>query len=292
MSTLNENGATSADVAPKLDVRCELDRREAPPTASGVPRRARTLRVAVVVAGLLAVLGLGWGAGLKTHDQMSTWFEETAGALQSHLETQGRRIVISIAALTSPSASPEPPSPGRIPDEIGTAELIERSTDALGIKMDLLRISSASVISELGRGFEHLNGSVERGQRELLAKLDQLQERVERLEQQLSTTSGTGQAQPPEQPPAPKNGRPPPQGAASTAPTAAPKPATPQTQIKRVENWAVRDVVDNMAILAGPPGIMGVFKGDMVPGVGRVESISRRGGRWVVATTKGVITDR
>jgi hypothetical protein len=292
MSTLNGNGASSANTPPKLEVRCELDRQGSSPSASAVPRRARRLRVAATVAGLLVVLGLGWGAGLKTNDQVSTWFHETAGALQSHLETQGRRIVIGIAALASPSASPEPLGPGRLPDEVATAEFIERSVDALGIKLDLLRVSSATVISELARGFEHLNGSVERGQRELLAKLDQLQDRVERLERQLSTASTSGQAQPAEQPPAPKNAPPPPQGAAPAAPTAAPKPAPPPAQTKRVENWAVRDVVDDMAILAGPPGIIGVFKGDIVPGVGRVESISRRGGRWVVATTKGVITDR
>ena len=301
MSTLNGNGASSADIAPKLDVRCEFDRREASPTASEVPRRARTLRVAVVVAGLLAVLGIGWGAGVKTHDQMSTWiqetpgasvwFQETAGALQSYLETQGKSMVVGIAALASPSASPEPSSPERLPHEIATTEFIERSVDALGIKMDLLRVSSATVISEVGRGFEQLNASVERGQREMLAKLDQLQDRVERLERQLSTASTSGQAQPAEQPPAPRNAPPPSQGSAPPAATGTPKPATPPPP-KRVENWAVREVVDGMAILAGPSGIIGVVNGDIVPGVGRVESISRRGGRWQVGTSRGVITDR
>ncbi len=302
MSTLNGNGASSADIAPKLDVRCELDRREVSPAASEVPRRGRTLRVAVVVAGLLAVLGIGWGAGLKTHDRMPTWFQDTPGAsvwfqetaavLQSYLETQGKSIVVGIAALASPSASPEPSSPGRIPDEIATTEIIERTVDALGIKMDLLRVSSATVISELGRGFEQLNGSVERGQREMLAKLDQLQDRVERLERQLSTASTSGQAQPAEQPPAPRNAPPPSQGSAPPAATGTPKPVTPPPQPKRVENWAVREVVDGMAILAGPSGIIGVVNGDIVPGVGRVESISRRGGRWQVGTSRGVITDR
>jgi hypothetical protein len=300
MSTLNGNGAASADITPKLDVRCELDRREASPTASGVPRRSRTLRGAAIVAGLLAVLGIGWGAGLKTRDQMSTWFQETpgasvwfqetAGALQSYLETQGKSIVVGIAALASPSASPEPSNPERLPHEIGTTELIERTVDALGIKMDLLRVSSATVISEVGRGFEQLNGSVERGQREMLAKLDQLQDRVERLERRLSTASTSGQAQPAEQPPAPQNAPPPSQGSAPPAATGTPKPPPPQP--KRVENWAVREVVDGMAILAGPGGIIGVVNGDIVPGVGRVESISRRGGRWQVGTSRGVITDR
>ena len=34
MSTLNGDGAASAYISPKLDVRCELNRMEASPTAS------------------------------------------------------------------------------------------------------------------------------------------------------------------------------------------------------------------------------------------------------------------
>jgi hypothetical protein len=45
-------------------------------------------------------------------------------------------------------------------------------------------------------------------------------------------------------------------------------------------------------VLAGPRGIIEVSSADVVPGAGRVESISRRGGRWVVATSKGEITGR
>jgi len=45
-------------------------------------------------------------------------------------------------------------------------------------------------------------------------------------------------------------------------------------------------------VLAGPRGIIEVSSGDVVPGAGRVKSISRRGGRWVVATSKGEITGR
>jgi hypothetical protein len=37
-------------------------------------------------------------------------------------------------------------------------------------------------------------------------------------------------------------------------------------------------------------GIRKVSSGDTVPGVGRLNSIVRRGGRWVVTTSRGVIT--
>jgi hypothetical protein len=295
-STPNECTAVNTDTAPKLDLRRESDRRQdASPIASDVPRRARKLRVVATIAALLAVLGIGWGAGLKTNEignlgQVSTWFQDTAGALVSYLDTQRKKIIASIEGLASASASQATMSPDRFPNEIKTAEVIERSANGLGIKLDLLRVSSATVISELGRGFEHVNGSVERSQRELLAKLDQLQERLERLERHFSGASSTGQAQPPGQSAATKNVPLPLQASAPAIAGEAPKPTTAPTQIKRIENWAVREVVDGIAILAGPRGIIGVSSGDVVPGVGRVESISRHGRRWVVATSKGVIT--
>jgi len=245
------------------------------------------------MAALFAVLGIGWGAGLKTHElgnlsHVSIWFQDTAGALVSYLDAQGKKLIANIEGLGSTSASQATISPDQVPNEIKTAEITERSANALGIKMDLLRVSSATVISELGRGFEDLNGSVARNQRELLARLDQLQERLDRLEHQVSDTSNTRQAQPLDKPAA---APPPLQSSGPPIPAGAPKPTT-TTQIKRIENWAVREVVDGMAILAGPGGIIGVSSGDVVPGVGRVESIIRRGGLWVVATSKGVITER
>ena len=44
--------------------------------------------------------------------------------------------------------------------------------------------------------------------------------------------------------------------------------------------------------LEGPRGVIDVTVGDTVPGIGRVQAITRSGRRRVVATTKGVITPR
>ena len=297
-STPNGCSTAKTETAPKLDLQRELDRRqEEAPIASDARRRARKLRVAATSAALLAVLGIGWGAGLKTHGsvnlgQVSTWFQDTARALVSNLDTQRKKMIANIEGLASRSASQETISPDGVPDEINTAEVIEREVNGLNIKMDQLRASSAAAISELGRGIEHLNGSIERSQRELFAKLDQLQERLERIERHSAGPSSTRQVQPLEQPAATRHTPLPLQPSAPPIAAGAPKPATAPTQIKRIENWAVRDVVDGMAILAGPNGIIGVSSGDVVPGVGRVESIVHRGGRWVVATSKGVITGR
>jgi hypothetical protein len=73
-------------------------------------------------------------------------------------------------------------------------------------------------------------------------------------------------------------------------------PSAEKTQIpveaKKLSEWVVREVINGTAILKGPWGIIGVSIGDLVPGVGRVQSIARQGGRWTVATNKGVITAR
>jgi hypothetical protein len=49
-------------------------------------------------------------------------------------------------------------------------------------------------------------------------------------------------------------------------------------------------VFGGTAVLEGPQGVLKVSAGEMVPGVGRVESIVRWGSRWVVATSRGLIT--
>jgi hypothetical protein len=301
-STPDECRAAKIEAAAKLDQQREFDRkREEAPKASDAPRRARKLGVAATVAALLAVLGIGWGAGLKTRElmnlaQASTWFQDTAGALMSSFDAQRKQIIAGIEGLASTPASQAPIRPNGVPDnKIKTPQVIESEATQLIVKMDQLRASSARAISDLGSGIERLNGSMERSQRdqrEILAKLDQLQGRLERLENQSAGASSTRQAQPLEKPVAAQPAPPPLQPSAPSIAAGAPKPTTAPAQIKRIENWAVMEVVDGRAILEGPRGIIEVSSGDVVPGVGRVDSISRRGGRWVVATSKGVITGR
>jgi hypothetical protein len=61
---------------------------------------------------------------------------------------------------------------------------------------------------------------------------------------------------------------------------------------KGIPNWTVRDVFNGTAILEGPRGAIDVTVGDTMPGIGRVQAITRSGKHWVVTTTKGVITPR
>jgi hypothetical protein len=79
-----------------------------------------------------------------------------------------------------------------------------------------------------------------------------------------------------------------------------PMPETPaqQTSIAPptigsvVEGWVLRNVYGGSALIEGRPGLIQVMPGDSLPGVGRVETITREDGRWVVVTERGLIVAR
>ena len=64
----------------------------------------------------------------------------------------------------------------------------------------------------------------------------------------------------------------------------------PETKPQTVEGWMIREVVGDIVVLEGPKGVWRVTQGDTVPGVGKVDSIVRWGNRWIVSTTRGLIS--
>ena len=65
--------------------------------------------------------------------------------------------------------------------------------------------------------------------------------------------------------------------------------AAPETRPSTVPGWSVVEVRDGTAVLEGPDGVRMAARGDVVPGLGRVDSIVRWGNRWIVATAGGLI---
>jgi hypothetical protein len=59
-----------------------------------------------------------------------------------------------------------------------------------------------------------------------------------------------------------------------------------------IEGWTLRNVYGGAAVVEGQPGLIQVMPGDSLPGVGRIESIRRQDGRWVVVTSRGLIVTR
>jgi hypothetical protein len=73
----------------------------------------------------------------------------------------------------------------------------------------------------------------------------------------------------------------------STKPT-----AVPETRPTTIEGWTIREVNGGTVVLEGPNGVWKATRGDTVPGVGKIDSIVRWGSRWIVATSRGLISTR
>jgi hypothetical protein len=76
----------------------------------------------------------------------------------------------------------------------------------------------------------------------------------------------------------------------SIAPAAARPVAVPETRPTTIEGWTIREIAGGTVVLDGPSGAWRAAQGDTVPGIGRIDSIVRWGSRWIVATTKGLIS--
>jgi hypothetical protein len=72
--------------------------------------------------------------------------------------------------------------------------------------------------------------------------------------------------------------------------TAAKLTPTPETRPTTIKGWTLREVSNGAAVLEGPNGRWRATPGQTVPGVGTVNSIVRWGNRFIVATSKGLIS--
>lgn len=113
-----------------------------------------------------------------------------------------------------------------------------------------------------------------------LAKLsDKINDALERFDQRLAAASA-------------------PETTGSVSATRSAAPAEPKLQDKLqaataaqpvIDGWVLRDIFDGRALVESRYGMYEVGPGGNLPGIGRVASIKRQDGRWVVVTPKGVI---
>jgi hypothetical protein len=65
-----------------------------------------------------------------------------------------------------------------------------------------------------------------------------------------------------------------------------------EPKAKLIHNYVVREVADGVALIEGPDGLREVWPGRGIPGAGKVTSIERQAGKWVVITSEGLIEYR
>jgi len=61
---------------------------------------------------------------------------------------------------------------------------------------------------------------------------------------------------------------------------------------KVIQNYVLREVADGVALIEGPDGLREVWPGRGIPGAGKVTSIEKQAGKWVVITSEGLIEYR
>ena len=147
--------------------------------------------------------------------------------------------------------------------------------------------TSVSEQTELTDKVERLTISLQEPGRKLTA----LEGRLERMETQILTTLAglntnlAGLNAKPAAPAAP-TAPPAPVEAAAREEAPAPKPVKSEP----VDGWVLREVYNGAALVENRNRrLYEVMPGGVLPGVGRIEGIERRGARWVVVTDKGFI---
>jgi uncharacterized protein YidB (DUF937 family) len=172
-----------------------------------------------------------------------------------------------------------------------------------------------AVKSETGAAIAELAGKVENIQREPEARLSQVIERLDRIEHQIvAPTASLGVNSAPGNAAAGKlagvaqaksalenahgqrkiGGRgdafdPSQNPTAPGVPRTLGSPASAASTPHLITNWVVRDVYKGIALVESPRGSIEVAPGEIIPGAGMVKSIERRGGGWIVITSRGLI---
>ncbi|MBJ6124055.1 hypothetical protein [Microvirga splendida] len=114
-------------------------------------------------------------------------------------------------------------------------------------------------------------------------KLSSIEGRLDKMESQIATTLAALTTKP-ATPPAPA--APPVTEAAAREEAPAPK----SVKSEPVDGWVLREVYKGAALVESRNRrLYEVMPGGILPGVGKVEAIERRGTRWVVLTDKGFI---
>jgi hypothetical protein len=144
------------------------------------------------------------------------------------------------------------------------------------VELAALKVSIDSANRNAGAQFTRIGERIERIERIQAEPTTKLNKAVEMLDRM---ARGDGGAQPKE-----VTG-----SVAPSSPAHANGPNQPPPK-SGVEGWVVRDVHRGTALIEGRMGIIEVEQGDLVPGLGRVDAIRKQDGRWVVVTSRGLIT--
>jgi hypothetical protein len=194
-------------------------------------------------------------------------FAAAVGAVAGSLTTAGfGRMWVDETSAQTTDARRLREAVARINTDLGT---LKAAVDSSGR-------STSSQVAKLSDRFDRF----ERAQAEPAAKLAKLSEALDRIERRAPPATAahdvTGSI-------------------AAVAPSpqlASPEPTRPAGP-PVLDGWMVRGVFNGAALIQSRVGgVLEVEPGDTLPGLGRIETIKRKDGRWVVVTSRGLIVAR
>jgi hypothetical protein len=176
-------------------------------------------------------------------------------------------MVGALVAYGLARPGPPPVTAGRT--DLDEIQALKENVVQARVDLAALKVSVESATRSANAQFTRVGERIERVERLQGEPATKLNKAIETLER-LSRDAAAGQSKE-------VTGSVAPQGGA---------PAKPGS----VEGWVVRDVHRGTALIEGRMGVIEVDQGDFVPGLGRVDAIRKQDGRWVVVTSKGIIT--
>ena len=132
-----------------------------------------------------------------------------------------------------------------------------------------LASADAAALQQMKAELASLKAEVDTTMRGTNGQYSKIADRLDRLDQHFASADVTG----------------------SIASSTGPEPVQPKITDRILQDWAVRDVQNGRALVESRSGGMfDVGAGSVLPGVGRVDSIKRQDGQWLVLTARGTIT--
>ena len=150
--------------------------------------------------------------------------------------------------------------------EANVATKLSADIAALKASVEALTKNSSTQLARINERVERS----EKAQNEPAAKLARLADAVEKLERKAAAPAASASAAAA------------PEITGSIVPKQHDRPSV-------VSGWVLREVFDGAAMVESRYGLYEVVPGANLPGLGRVETIRRQDGRWVVVTPKGII---
>jgi hypothetical protein len=143
-----------------------------------------------------------------------------------------------------------------------------------------------ATVSKLTKEIAALKSGVEASNKSSTSQISKIADRVDRFEKSGDITGSIG-----------KPATLPATVPAKTETAAVPPMPTPKPQALQhaaapppvLRGWSVREARDGTILVSGYAGTYEVAPGMPVPGLGRIETVRRENGRWIVVTPKGLI---